>query len=395
MKKVLLLLCILASSGAYAQTKIKDGSMPGPVTPNAAAILELESNNKGLLLTRVELANTSTWGLAGTGVQGMLVYNTSAAIASTYLAYPVIAGGKGIYYWDGTGWVATKTSATEPWQVQGTLDKAMLNTENIYQQGKVAIGFVAADSVTDKQLEVKGEMKASHSGLDSHNDYNTNTIDNALYLTSLNGLNEPWTPIYGPTLITTNKDDINDAEISRLAYANVNNYHISGSKVSTAQMGARTGDIHHFVRTIAAGHGGNSSEGGVVINSNDYSINKRFSDISVRSDFGVQMNHATTGGKETLISVEKSEGVRFKFLDSTGVHEGSYIFPRDIGTPNQVLTTASPTTNDNAYLSWKDVKSLIGVLPVYADDAAADSDTNLPSGGLYKLAGSRVVYQKP
>jgi hypothetical protein len=173
-----------------------------------------------------------------------------------------------------------------------------------------------------------------------------------------------------------------------LAYANVNNYHISGSEVSTAQMGARTGDIHHFVRAVAAGNGGNSSSGGVSIESNDYSVNKRFSDISVRSGFGIQMKHHGIGN-EALINIEKSEGVRFEFS------EGRYVFPRDIGTPNQVLTTASPTTHDTAYLSWKDVKSLIGELPVYADDAAADSDTNLPSGGLYKLTGSRVVYQKP
>jgi hypothetical protein len=31
----------------------------------------------------------------------------------------------------------------------------------------------------------------------------------------------------------------------------------------------------------------------------------------------------------------------------------------------------------------------------YADDAAADADTDLPSGALYKLTGSRAIYQKP
>ena len=33
--------------------------------------------------------------------------------------------------------------------------------------------------------------------------------------------------------------------------------------------------------------------------------------------------------------------------------------------------------------------------PVYANDAAADADTNLPSKAYYKLTGSRILYQKP
>src|SRR5690606_19504102 len=37
---------------------------------------------------------------------------------------------------------------------------ATANTDNIYQQGKVAVGFTDADAVSDKQLEVKGDMKA-------------------------------------------------------------------------------------------------------------------------------------------------------------------------------------------------------------------------------------------
>lgn len=34
-------------------------------------------------------------------------------------------------------------------------------------------------------------------------------------------------------------------------------------------------------------------------------------------------------------------------------------------------------------------------IPEYANDAAADADPNLMSGGLYRLPGSRAVYQKP
>jgi len=35
------------------------------------------------------------------------------------------------------------------------------------------------------------------------------------------------------------------------------------------------------------------------------------------------------------------------------------------------------------------------ILPKYINDAAADADTNLLSGQLYKLINDRIVYQKP
>lgn len=40
-------------------------------------------------------------------------------------------------------------------------------------------------------------------------------------------------------------------------------------------------------------------------------------------------------------------------------------------------------------------QGVYAVLPEFADDAAADADGDLPSGGLYKVTGDRTVYQKP
>ena len=42
-----------------------------------------------------------------------------------------------------------------------------------------------------------------------------------------------------------------------------------------------------------------------------------------------------------------------------------------------------------------DLRIVIPDLPEYANDAAADADANLPSGGLYKVTGDRTVYIKP
>ncbi len=107
----------------YAQVKIKDGSVVSLNTPNSAAVLELESNNKGLLLYGISLTNTTVWGLAGTPVSGMIVYNTNSSISSTNGSYPVIPGGIGLYYYNGAGWVALKYGADgingDFWKLKG------------------------------------------------------------------------------------------------------------------------------------------------------------------------------------------------------------------------------------------------------------------------------------
>ncbi|MBE9461420.1 hypothetical protein ACFP1I_01470 [Dyadobacter subterraneus] len=101
-KTLLIAAMLFGSSAVFAQVKIGDN----PTTINAGSALEIESANKGLLMPRTSLTNTTTWGLAGTAVAGMHIYNTNMSIASTNTAYPTLAAKIGEYYWDGNGWVA-------------------------------------------------------------------------------------------------------------------------------------------------------------------------------------------------------------------------------------------------------------------------------------------------
>lgn len=102
MKKVYLFLISTAISFAtLAQTKIKDGSVTGtPITPNASAILELESNSKGFLPPRVALSSNTDVTTIASPVPGLLVYNTGTA-GLTH---------KGYVYWNGLEWSALSTS---------------------------------------------------------------------------------------------------------------------------------------------------------------------------------------------------------------------------------------------------------------------------------------------
>jgi hypothetical protein len=106
---------MMAGSAVQAQIKVKDGA--GSALPNASAILDLESTNKGLLLPRVSLTTTTAWGLTGTsGASGMIVYNTNTSVPGT-VTYPSV--GAGLYYFDGTGWTAVHLSKAGAWGQNG------------------------------------------------------------------------------------------------------------------------------------------------------------------------------------------------------------------------------------------------------------------------------------
>ena len=94
------LLFLLTTLATQAQVKVGDS----PTTLNEGAVLEMQSTNRGMLLPRINLANTTTWGLNGTNPvkNGMVVYNINALIEGS-ATYP--AAGVGTYTFDGTGWV--------------------------------------------------------------------------------------------------------------------------------------------------------------------------------------------------------------------------------------------------------------------------------------------------
>lgn len=110
---VLLFILLLGYKPVFAQEKIGDN----PQNINSAALLELESSTapyKSLLLPRVPLTSTGVWGMAGNGVAGMVVYNTNTGIVAGDTTHPILKGGAGIYFYDGSGWMglADVASAT-------------------------------------------------------------------------------------------------------------------------------------------------------------------------------------------------------------------------------------------------------------------------------------------
>jgi hypothetical protein len=87
----------------------------GTTTPDTTAILELKSINRGLLLPRIALTNTTSASPLGYHTAGMTLYNTATAGSGTTAVTP------GYYYDNGSAWVrlqdASPTSVN--WSLTG------------------------------------------------------------------------------------------------------------------------------------------------------------------------------------------------------------------------------------------------------------------------------------
>lgn len=82
----------------------------GTENPNPSAILDLEANNKGILIPRVALTGlTDNTTISEGNVESILVYNTTV---SSELK-------KGYYYWSGTQWEMLANQSYQNWNCQG------------------------------------------------------------------------------------------------------------------------------------------------------------------------------------------------------------------------------------------------------------------------------------
>ena len=138
MKKIVyFLLCVTAMN---AQVGINT-----PV-PDPSAILDIYSNNKGLLIPRVILTN------AFDGTSPIANPQMSTLVFNTNLNYP---GGTGFYYWWGPsiGWIRLADDRTQLWQRNAVAGLTYLKTNT----DRVGIGTPDPQ----ERLEVAGKIRIS------------------------------------------------------------------------------------------------------------------------------------------------------------------------------------------------------------------------------------------
>jgi hypothetical protein len=158
--KGLIIIAFLFISTMYSQVGI------GTVVPNPSALLDVFSGDKGILIPRVSLSNINVTQLDGVNnaATGLLIYNTNAAVIG--------GNGVGYYYFNGATWERLITAASvgdDDWHEVGTSNSPNDINDNIFTQGKVAIGTTTANYKLDILENTPGAITALNV------DYSANT----------------------------------------------------------------------------------------------------------------------------------------------------------------------------------------------------------------------------
>ncbi|MDF2553968.1 MAG: uncharacterized protein K0R77_3243 [Chryseobacterium sp.] len=338
-KNIIFLGALLLGSTAYSQVGINNETPKATLdvsakTPSTAA--------EGIIAPR--LSGDDIKGKDGqylSDQKGAIVYATSAVSTPSIKTANITA--EGYYYFDGALWVkfgsGTVAPGTEPWNVQGTTTQATGNSQNIYQQGKVAVGFTDADGITTKQLEVKGDFKSEYnngglfSGIETNSDGSTGGQPGSnIYMRNAENVADATTTgsvgVYGsgqPYMFSSAKfsdNTISNGQLQSVSFPNLG---------SAILMNVTNGQANTETKIEVNGMG---PTGRVLLSD------------AVNSSF------------KSEVSIFRTAGVQFNFNDASNVYEGSYRFPRNAPTLNQVLARVGTATGGTPQLGWADVSTL-------------------------------------
>lgn len=177
-----------------------------------------------------------------------------------------------------------------------------------------------------------------------------------------------------------------------------------------------SGDTSHAEGdTTIAGGESSHAEGNLTIAFGRYS---HAEGRSTKTNVSADTAHAEGSGTTAGGKYSHAEGINTQALGIGSHAQGSgtitmgfYSHAGGIdstanGTASFVHGTGSTVNGDNSIVLGSNITgttdntTFVDILSIktagsYADDAAADADALLPSGGLYTLTGSRAVYRKP
>ncbi len=150
MRKTFKVLFAVIFFGMSSQAQIKIGDNPTIV--NNAALLELESTNKGILMPRISLTGTQDVTTIPSPTTGLLIYNISTMGVSPNNVAP------GFYYYDGMQWKAFVSTTT----VVGAESKAGqflrfgIDSQTINASTEVSLRFVNNNSTAEMGNNLSG-----------------------------------------------------------------------------------------------------------------------------------------------------------------------------------------------------------------------------------------------
>ncbi|APD07286.1 hypothetical protein UJ101_01775 [Flavobacteriaceae bacterium UJ101] len=125
----------------------------GTNTPHKSAVLHLETNNKGLMVPKINLNHSKDLTTISNPLASLLVYNTN----------DTEIGGKGLYYWTGTQWTFFFNSSNlnsllgitkfESTQATNTYTVNHFSGETPYSNGSGTTGWTMIDDI-DFDIEI-------------------------------------------------------------------------------------------------------------------------------------------------------------------------------------------------------------------------------------------------
>lgn len=342
MNRIITLFALLISVFGYSQVGI------GTPTPNKSAELEILSANKGILIPRIALKSIDDATTIEEGnINSLLIFNTTDEGDLT----------PGYYYWYENRWVRMIDQSGEalktPWQIQATDSLASQNTQNIYQQGKVAVGFTKNDSLSEKQFDVKGSIKVVDKAPSGY----YNWLESSLDLTSLG---------FDNSKVSSNVLGVFEEPNFESLFKNA-----SGMFTLLGEDPNGKGALLELTSILDSKH-----RSGLTLNSHDgqgagwgnstFTLSSTNNETQKGSDISgeeTKLNLSVYDGANSKVEldIDTEKGITFRNL--MGGFGGSYIFPSTKGSKNQVLTVGDPadpvTAQNTNQLLWKDVSDLV------------------------------------
>jgi hypothetical protein len=128
--------------------------------PNASAGLDVDFNNRGVLIPRLALTARNNNAPIGAGIAtGLLVYNTATSGAFPNNVYP------GFYYWNGTVWLRLVSGISDGWQIDGnTLTGTLPGTPNEFIGTLNAADFIFRTNNLERMRILNGGRVSINSG---------------------------------------------------------------------------------------------------------------------------------------------------------------------------------------------------------------------------------------
>ncbi|MFC0779215.1 hypothetical protein [Flavobacterium sp. HJSW_4] len=420
LKAVMFAAICFSYNGVNAQTKI--GGAEGSVDSGAYLQLGDNGGTKGLLLPRVALTATDVWGLDGTIVNAMTVYNTATNGSGATAVTP------GYYYNDGTKWVRMADAAAapvsnEPWYSQATNVGALNNTDNVYVMGRTLVGTktngdVAWDDATLKATPAyftvaQGDASINGLTIGRGGGQKVNNVAvgyQALYSNANTGISNVAIGIM--TMQNNTKGSSNvavGAYAMNLTYGNEGNNNIAIGRsalegnLNTAPF---TGNDNIAMGNISLGQNNSGSEN-IALGKQALSTQK-VGNGNIAIGISANGNTAGTGNYNTTIGYKVSPngfgagatnniviGNSINVLDRTNnpavnsnqINIGNVIFGADANktaqTDGRVGLGIAPDANVILRLN-------IAKVPVYADNAAATAG-GLTVGSVYRTAAGALM----